>query len=73
MIKRTQHSLKFITAKKREMLDKLFVEYQHVVNEFIALYWNEKKLASKATAIQWRKVSTWLCGKAVKCAYRQAV
>lgn len=73
MIKRTQHSLKFITAKKREMLDKLFVEYQRVVNEFIGLYWNEKKLASKATATQWRKVTTWLCGKAVKCAYRQAV
>lgn len=66
MIKRTQHSLKFITAKKREMLDKLFVEYQRVVNEFIGLYWNEKKLASKATATQWRKVTTWLCGKAAK-------
>lgn len=73
MIKRTQHSLKFITAKKREMLDKLFVEYQRVVNEFIGLYWNEKKLASKATATQWRKVTTWLCGKAVKCAYKQAI
>jgi transposase len=73
MIKRTQHSLKFITAKKREMLDNLFVEYQRVVNEFIGLYWNEKKLASKATATEWRKVTTWLCGKAVKCAYRQAI
>lgn len=73
MIKRTQHSLKFITAKKREMLDNLFVEYQRVVNEFIGLYWNEKKLASKATATQWRRIATWLCGKAVKCAYRQAI
>lgn len=73
MIKRTQHSLKFITTKKREMLDNLFVEYQRVVNEFIRLYWNEKKLASKATATQWRKVTTWLCGKAAKCAYKQAI
>jgi len=73
MIKRTQHSLKFITAKKRDLLDKLFVEYQRVVNEFIGLYWNEKKLASKATAAQWRRVATWLCGKTVKCAYKQAV
>ena len=73
MIKRTQHSLKFITAKKRELLDKLFVEYQRVVNEFILMYWNEKKLVSKANATQWRKVVTWLCGKAVKCAYRQAI
>jgi IS605 OrfB family transposase len=73
MIKRTQHSLKFITAKKRELLDSLFVEYQRVVNEFITLYWNEKKLVSKANATQWRRVTTWLCGKAVKCAYRQAV
>lgn len=73
MIKRTQHSLKFITAKKRELLDSLFVEYQRVVNEFIVLYWNEKKLVAKANATQWRRVTTWLCGKAVKCAYRQAV
>ena len=73
MIKRTQHSLKFITAKKRQLLDGLFVEYQRVVNEFIVLYWNEKKLPSKANASQWRQVTTWLCGKAVKCAYRQAI
>lgn len=73
MIKRTQHSLKFITAKKRKFLDGLFVEYQRVVNEFIILYWDEKKLPSKANATQWRQVKTWLCGKAVKCAYRQAI
>lgn len=73
MIKRTQHSLKFITAKKRQLLDTLFVEYQRVVNEFIVLYWNEKKLPSKANATQWRQTTTWLCGKAVKCAYRQAI
>ena len=73
MIKRTQHSLKFITAKKRKLLDDLFVEYQHVVNEFIVLHWNEQKLPSKANASQWRQVTTWLCGKAVKCAYRQAI
>lgn len=73
MIKRTQHSLKFITAKKRQLLDSLFVEYQRVVNEFIVLYWDEKKLPSKANATQWRQVTTWLCGKAVKCAYRQAI
>lgn len=52
MIKRTQHSLKFITAKKRQLLDALFVEYQRVVNEFIVLYWDEKKLPSKANATQ---------------------
>lgn len=73
MIKRTQHSLKFITAKKKTLLDNLFGEYQRVVNEFIILYWNEKKQPSKANAAQWRQITTWLCGKAVKCAYRQAV
>ena len=73
MIKRTQHNLSYITAKKRELLDSLFVEYQRVVNEFIVLYWNEKKLPSKANATQWRQVNTWLCGKAMKCAYRQAI
>lgn len=73
MIKRTQHNLSYITAKKRELLDNLFVEYQRVVNEFIVLYWNGKKLPSKATATQWRQITTWLCGKTVKCAYRQAI
>lgn len=73
MIKRTQHSLKFITSKKRQLLDNLFIEYQRIVNEFIVLYWNEKNLPSRATATQWRQVKSWLCGKAVKCAYRQAI
>lgn len=73
MIKRTQHTLKYITKKKRKLLDKLFIEYQRVVNEFIVLYWNEKLFKAKPTATEWRKVSTWMCGKAVKCAYRQAI
>lgn len=73
MIKRTQHSLKFITAKKRKLLDKLFDEYRRVVNDFIKLYSHEEHLFSKACAAQWRRVPTWLCGKAVKCAYKQAI
>ena len=73
MIKRSQHTLKFITAKKRKLLDDLFVEYQRVVNEFIVLYWDEKLLPSRANAKQWRQVKTWLCGKAVKGAYKQAI
>lgn len=73
MIKRTQHSLEFITAKKRQLLDKLFTEYQRVVNEFIVLYWDENKIPSRANATHWRQVTTWLCGSTVRCAYRQAV
>lgn len=73
MIKRTQHTLKFITAKKRQLLDDLFDEYQKVVNEFVGIYWHEQELPKKAAAAQWRQVPTWLCGKAVKCAYRQAI
>ena len=73
MVKCTRHSLKFITAKKRQLLDNLFVEYQRVVNGFIVLHWNEKQLHSLASSIQWRKVNTWLCGKTVKCAYKQAI
>jgi len=73
MIKRTQHSLGFLTSKKRQLLDNLFSEYQSVVNCFIQIYWSEDKLKAKPTAEQWRKVDTWLMGKAVKCAYRQAI
>ena len=73
MIRRTQHSLKDITETKREHLDSLFTEYARVVNAFIILFWNEKKLPSKPNASQWRQVTSWLCGKVMKCAYRQAV
>ena len=73
MIKRSQHSLKFITAKKRQLLDTLFIEYQRVVNEFIVLYWDKQELPKNATAVQWRAIPSWLCGKTVKCAYRQAI
>jgi IS605 OrfB family transposase len=73
MIRRTQHSLKDITGQKREHLDSLFSEYAVVVNKFIQLLWNEKKLPSKPNATQWRQVQSWLCGKTMKCAYRQAV
>lgn len=65
--------MKFITAKKRQLLDDLFDEYQRVVNEFVNIYWHEQDLPKKAAAAQWRQITTWLCGKAVKCAYRQAI
>ena len=73
MIRRTQHSLKDITGQKRIHLDSLFSEYACVVNKFIQLLWNEKKLPSKPNAKQWRQVESWLCGKTMKCAYRQAI
>lgn len=73
MIKRTQHSLKFITKQKESHLSKLFDEYTIVVNKFIQIYWNQTKFPNKPASTEWRQVQTWLCGKAVKCAYRQAI
>ena len=73
MIRTTSHSLKFITDFKKSKLDDLFSEYQLVTNKFVNLFWNEKKLPSKPNKDQWRLVESWLCGKAMKCAYRQAI
>ena len=73
MIKRSQHSLKFITGKKKQHLLDLFNEYQIVVNKFIQQFWSEPKLPQKPTKEQWRQVNSWLCGKVMKCAYRQAI
>lgn len=73
MIRRSQHSLKFITQKKKEHLDSFFEEYQIVVNKYIQKFWNEEKLVSKPGAEQWRTVESWLCGKAMKAAYTQAI
>lgn len=73
MIRTTSHSLQFATDFKKSKLDDLFSEYQIVVNKFINLFWNEKKLVSKPNANQWRLVNSWLCGKVMKCAYRQAI
>ena len=73
MIRTTSHSLQFATDFKKNKLDDLFSEYQIVVNKFINLFWNEKKLVSKPNKDQWRQVESWMCGKAMKCAYRQAI
>ena len=73
MIRTTSHSLQFATDFKKSKLDDLFSEYQIVVNKFINLFWNEKKLVSKPNAVQWRQVESWMCGKIMKCAYRQAI
>ena len=73
MIRRSQHSLRFVTKAKKERLDEFFAEYQIVVNAYIGLYWGEARLPAKPNAELWRKVQGGLCGKAMKCAYRQAV
>lgn len=73
MIRTTEHSLKFITGYKKQKLDILFEEYQRVVNEYICLFWNQTSWKSKATADEYKLVDSWLMGKAMKCAYAQAI
>lgn len=73
MIRRSPHTLKFATGFKKDKLKDFFQEYERVVNEFIKLFWNEPKLYSKANSELYSKVDSWLLGKAMKCAYAQAI
>ena len=69
----SSHSLKFITGKKKSHLDDFFSEYTRVVNDFINLFWNEKKLPSKINSTHYKQIDSWLLGKAMKCAGNQAL
>lgn len=61
------------TNFKKGKLDAFFEEYCRVVNCFIELYWNGRTLPVKANAIEYKLVSSWLLGKAMKCAVNQAI
>ena len=73
MIRRVAHTLSFATAAKRQKLDEFFAEYAHVVSAFIELYWKADNLPGKANAEVYGQVSSWMMGKARKCAANQAV
>lgn len=73
MIRRSSHTLKFATNFKKDKLNDFFDEYERVVNEFIKLFWNGNKLLSKANSELYSQVDSWLLGKAMKCAYAQAI
>lgn len=74
MIKRTvQCSLNEATDFKKGKLDAFFEEYCRVVNCFIELYWNGRPYPQKANSAEYKQVSSWLLGKAMKCAVNQAI
>ena len=74
MIKRTvQCSLNEATNFKKGKLDAFFEEYCRVVNCFIELYWNGRSYPQKANSAEYKQVSSWLLGKAMKCAVNQAI
>ena len=73
MIRRTTHSLKFITDFKKFKIDGFFDEYGRVVNKFIELFWGQQKLLFKVNSVIYRQVDSWLLGKAMKCAGNQAI
>ena len=74
MIKRTvQCSLNEATGFKKDKLDTFFEEYCRVVNCFIELYWNGRPYPQKANSAEYKQVSSWLLGKAMKCAVNQAI
>ena len=74
MLKRTvQCNLNEATDFKKSKLNDFFEEYCRVVNCFIELYWNGRPLPVKANATEYKLVTSWLLGKAMKCAVNQAV
>lgn len=74
MLKRTvQCNLNEATCFKKGKLDAFFEEYCRVVNCFIELYWNGRLYPQKANSAEYKLVSSWLLGKAMKCAVNQAI
>lgn len=73
MKRRVSCSLKNITKVKKNKLNDFFMEYHRVVNSFINLYWNSDKLPNKINSTEYKKIDSWLLGKAMKCAGNQAI
>ena len=74
MLKRTVRcNLNEATDFKKSKLKDFFEEYARVVNCFVDLYWNSRPFPVKANATEYKLVSSWLLGKAMKCAVNQAV
>lgn len=74
MLKRTvQCNLNKATNFKKSKLNDFFEEYTRVVNCFIEIYWNGRNLPIKANATEYKLITSWLLGKAMKCAVNQAI
>lgn len=73
MKRRISCSLNNFTKVKQNKLDEFFTEYQKVVNCFIDLYFEQDKLPTKIGSSEYHKVSSWMLGKAMKCAGNQAI
>ena len=71
-----KHSLNKMTTFKSAYVDKLFIEYCRIVNEYIRLWCNVYPLPGKnckAAAEDYLQVDSWLLGKVRKCAANAAL
>lgn len=66
-------SLKFITAKKRSLLDKIMGEYSRLVNIFIDSFWSQNYKRGDLTKEITNDPDSWLSARMRQCASREAL
>lgn len=72
MIRTSKHSLKYLTHKKTNILSGFFDEYQRVVNIFIKIFWEADNIPKLINSDTYKQVDSWMLGKAMRCAGKQA-
>lgn len=73
IIRSTKCSLKFATEAKRRELERVLIEYGHVVNFFIDLFWDQPVDKSALLAEVVNRPETWLTSRFKKVAAREAL
>jgi transposase len=72
MIRSSKTTLKFARDGKLSQLATFIDEYRNVVDKFVTLLWDEKKIPSLLPKKFTDKANTWLSARLVQCAGKQA-
>ncbi len=73
IVRSSKTTLKFLTKKKRSILFSVMDEYSHLVNTFIAIFWEKNLKLSDLTKEVTSTPDSWLSARMRQCAAREAL
>ncbi len=73
IVRSSKTSLKFITAKKRALLDEIMDEYSRLTNIFIDNFWKQSKRLKDLRKEVTGQPDSWLSARMRQCAAREAL
>ena len=69
----TKSTTKFMTHKKRLLLNTVMDEYSHLVNTFISLFWEQSYALKDLTKEITNVPQSWLSARMRQCAARESI